>query len=264
MASRLVTLLSILLIAAGAGSPAPRSTPALPPAFVPPPILMYHRVDVDRPADAVGRQLTVSPEEFAEQLSYLKSSGITAISMAELEHRLAAGEPLDHVVAITFDDGYADQFTYALPILRRFGAEATFYIVTETVDTPRHLTWAQLKIMRAIGQDIAAHGLQHEDLSLMTPAGQARQIEGSISALQTRLHARIDSYGYPSGRFNRETLALMREAGVDLAVTTDPAFVIPPENRFELPRLRVQGGWNLAHFASALEQARERAQIVRS
>jgi peptidoglycan/xylan/chitin deacetylase (PgdA/CDA1 family) len=264
MASRLVSLLSILLVAAGAGRPAPSSTPGLPVAFVPPPILMYHRVDVDRPRVAVGRQLTVSPEAFAAQLSYLKSCGIEGISIAELERRLATGKPLDHVVAITFDDGYADQFTYALPILRRFRAAATFYIITQAIDTPRHLTWTQLEMMRAVGQDVAAHGLQHDDLSLMTPAQQARQIDGSIAALQTRLHARIDSYGYPSGRFNRETLALVRQAGVDLAVTTDRTFVIPPENRFELPRLRVRGGWSLADFASALQEARERAQIVRS
>jgi peptidoglycan/xylan/chitin deacetylase (PgdA/CDA1 family) len=224
---------------------------------------MYHRVDVDRPADRVGRQLTVSPEQFAAQLSYLKNRGIEGISMAQMERRLADGAPLDHVVVLTFDDGYADQFTYAVPILRRFADAATFYIITGAVDTPRHLTWQQLQMMRAAGDDIGAHGVRHDDLSLMTPAQQERQIDGSIATLEERLHAPIASYGYPSGRFNRTTLDLVRSAGVEFAVTTDRVYVIPPENRFELPRVRVRADWSLEQFASAVEQALVGAQIVR-
>jgi peptidoglycan/xylan/chitin deacetylase (PgdA/CDA1 family) len=238
--------------------------PKLPAAFVPPPILMYHRVDVDHPADPVGRQLTVSPEQLQAQLAYLKAHGIRAISMAQMRARLTSGESLDDTVVMTFDDGYADQYTYALPLLREYGDAATFYIVTENVGTPRHLTWAHLRAMQSHGQDIAAHGLEHRDLSAMSDLEQQRQIDNSIGMLRAVLHAPVDSYGYPSGRFNRQTLRIVREAGVDFAVTTDPVYVMAPENRFELPRLRVRRDWTLAQFAWAIKRAGERKVPVRS
>lgn len=241
----------------------PRPAPTLPPAFVPPPILMYHRVDVDQPRDRVGRELTVSPQQFAEQLAYLKAHGITGISMEELRQRLESGAPLDHVVVLTFDDGYADQYTYAYPLLREYRDAATFYIVTGALDGRRHLSWTQVESLHAAGEDIAAHGLAHADLTLMSSAQQAKQIDDSVRVLERRLHAAVTSYGYPSGRFNRTTLTLVHGAGIDFAVTTDRTYVIGPENRFEIPRLRVRSDWSIAQFARALQTAIERSQIVR-
>lgn len=262
MVRHLCVLLVVLAFGAGTAR-APRPQPTLPPAFVPPPILMYHRVDVDHPADRVGRELTVSPQQFAAQLAYLKERGITGISMEQLRERLEAGAPLDHVVVLTFDDGYADQYTYAFPLLRRYRDAATFYIVTGTLERQRHLTWAQLASMHGAGQDIAAHGLAHNDLSRMSNAQQALQIDDSVEMLEQRLHAAVTSYGYPSGRFNRMTLQLVQQAGVDFAVTTDSTYVLAPENRFEMPRLRVRSDWSVAQFGRALQTALDRSQIVR-
>jgi peptidoglycan/xylan/chitin deacetylase (PgdA/CDA1 family) len=216
---------------------------------------MYHRVDVDRPADRIGRQLIVSPGQFEEQLAYLKAHGITGISMAQLERRLRTGASLENTVVITFDDGYADQYAYAVPLLRRYGDSATFYIIAGDVGDRRHVSWAQLESMIAQHMDIAAHGMQHYDLSQMAPAQQAYQIDESVRELHDRLHVPIDSYAYPSGRFNRETLELVREANVPLAVTTDPTYVIPPETPLELPRVRVRGDWTLMQFVSAIQSA---------
>jgi peptidoglycan/xylan/chitin deacetylase (PgdA/CDA1 family) len=265
MARRLVLLLVVLLVAAGAAprpSRPPAAAPTFPPAFVPPPILMYHRVDVDRPRDRVGRQLTVSPQQFEAQLAYLREHGIEGISMEQLRERLESGAPLDRVVVLTFDDGYADQYAYALPLLRRFRDAATFYVITGVLGDPRHLTWTELARMHAFGEDIGAHGVAHDDLSHMSATQQAQQIDASVDALRSRLHAAVTSYCYPSGRFNRTTLQLVRDAGVDLAVTTDPVYVIAPENRYELPRVRVRSDWTLQDFASAVRRALVHGRIV--
>ncbi len=264
MGRPLAMLLLIVLFGTGAAGRAPSPPPALPATFVPPPILMYHRVDADRAGDRIGEELTVTPAQLEEQLAYLKSRGIAGISMAQLRDRLQRGVPLDHTVVLTFDDGYADQYQYAVPLLHEYGDTATFFVITGDLDTPRHLTWAQLDVMLALGDDVAAHGVAHDDLSQMTPAQQAYQIDDSIAALRERLHAPVDSYCYPSGRFNRATLALVHDAGVALAVTTDSRFVLAPENRFELPRIRVRADWNVEAFAQAIRFGLERAQIVRS
>jgi len=263
MGRPLVALLLILLFGTAAAGRPPSPVPVLPAVFVPPPILMYHRVDEGTAPDRMGQELTVSPERFGAQLAYLKSRGISAISLEELHERLERGQPLDHAVVLTFDDGYADQYDYAVPLLHQYGDSATFFVITGDLDTPGHLTWAQLDVMRALGDDIAAHGVQHDDLSRMTAAQQAYQIDQSITALRTRLHSPVDSYCYPSGRFNRTTLALVQNAGVSFAVTTDSRFILAPENRFELPRIRVRGDWNLDQFAQAIRFGLERSQIVR-
>lgn len=110
--------------------------------------------------------------------------------------------------------------------------------------------------------DIAAHGVRHDDLSVMSPAQQAFEIDGSVRALRARLGVPVESYAYPSGRFNRATAAIVRAAGVPMAVTTDYRYVFPPENRFEITRLRVRGEWSLRDFAAALRAAEEKARIV--
>jgi peptidoglycan/xylan/chitin deacetylase (PgdA/CDA1 family) len=236
----------------------------LPRAFVPPPILMYHRVDNMRPADAIGRELTVTPAQLRAQLSYLKSHGLAGITMTELARRLQDGEPLDHVVVLTFDDGYSDQYTCALPLLRAFGAQATFYIITTEIGRPYHLSWPQLRAMEAMHMEVAAHGLYHDDLSTMTPAQQAFEIDDSVRALRAGLHAPVESYAYPSGRFNRETLQLVQSAGIELGVTTDPQYVLLPADRFEMTRVRVRGQWTLADFGAALQAAmRVRGVVIR-
>ena len=253
----LVLLANLTAPALGAAS----RDQGLPATFVPPPILMYHRVDVETPRDRVSRDLTVTPAQFAEQLAYLKEQGDSAISVAELERRLSLGLTLDHLVVITFDDGYADQYRYAVPILQRYAAGATFYIITGSLDRPGHLTGGELRLMAASGFDIAAHGVSHSDLSHMTSAQQTYQIDGSVLELR-RLRFAVESYAYPSGRFNAQTLALMRQSGIPLAFTTDAKYVIAPKNRFELTRLRVRSMWSLREFARALEATQAHAQIV--
>lgn len=221
-----------------------------------PPIFMYHRIDVDHPATAVGRDLTLPPAAFAAELQYLRGHGLRGVSLAVVLRRLREGRSLKRLVVLTFDDGYADQYRYAVPLLRRFGDTATFFIVTGNVGIPNHVTWRDLHAMVAAGMEIGAHGLQHDDLSLMTYADQAAQIFGSTDTLRDRLGVPILSYAYPSGRLNRATLALVRKAGLAFAVTTDLRYVLAPPNRFELTRIRVHGDWGTADFAAALRAAR--------
>ncbi len=214
------------------------------------------------PRRLVGRELTVRPAQLGTQLAYLKSQGIAAISMAQFERRLQRGQSLDRVVVLTFDDGYADQFRYAVPLLHRYGDSATFYVVTGELGRPRHLTWADLRSMLAQRMDIAAHGVLHEDLAGMAPQQQRFEIDDSVSALRRTLHVPVDSYAYPSGRFNRETLALVCRANVRLGVTTDRTYVLPPQNRLEMTRLRVLSEWNTGQFARALFVAQRSRHAV--
>lgn len=236
----------------------------LPPVFTPPPILMYHRVDVDHPADPVGRDLTVTPQQFEQQLRIMRLHGLRAVSMAEMERRLRAGERVDRIVVLTFDDGYADQYRYAVPLLRKYDGSATFYIVTGQVGRPRHLTWQQIRSLQAQGMEIGAHGVEHDDLSAMSAAQQTYQIRTSVDRLRSFAHAPVTSYAYPSGRFNSATLGIVEKAGIETAVTTDAAYVLRPESRFEISRVRVRSEWDAPAFWNVLQAAEGTPHPVRS
>lgn len=234
----------------------------LPARFVEPPILMYHRVDVDHPASAVGLDLTVTPAAFQAQMRYLAGRHIAIISLAQMVRRLRERHSLQRTVVVTFDDGYADQARYALPVLRSVGGHATFFIVTTSLTLPDHLRWNDLRALREAGMDIGGHGVQHDDLSLMTRAGQRYQIDDCIAALHRWLGETVVSYAYPSGRLNATTLRLVQSAGIQAAVTTDPFYVLPPQDRFELTRIRVARGWSLGDFAGIVQRALHRGPTV--
>ena len=244
-------LLAVMLCCIGAGRAI-----AVPRSFVQPPILMYHRIDTRYPHVPFGRVLTVSPAAFAAQLLYLRQRRISALSMAQFEERMQREQPLHDVVVLTFDDGYADQYRYALPVLRSMGDGATFYIVTGKIGKPGHLTWKMLRTMRADGMDIAGHGVTHDDLTTLSIGHQRAEIFGCVRSLRQHLAVPVLSYAYPSGRFDAGTIALVRAAGIPFALTTDRQYVRPPQNRYELTRLRIVGSWTLADFARRLRIAR--------
>jgi len=223
---------------------------------------MYHRIDLDRPADPFGRDLTVAPERFQEQLQTIRSLGLRAISMSELALGLRKHASLERTVVLTFDDGYADQARYELPLPRRTGAPATFYLVTGMLGRPKHLDWAEVRKMQAEGMDIGGHGITHDDLALMAPARQAVEIFGCLRILREQLRTPVATYAYPSGRFNADTLRIEREAGVPVAGTTDLRKVIPPAAALPVVRHTVRGDGHLDEFAQAIDGALERPQVL--
>ena len=127
------------------------------------PVLMYHEIaDVTSTPSA----LTVTPEAFADQLAYLRDAGFTAVTAGALAKILAggAGALPERPVVLTFDDGYADFYSRALPLLKQYGHTATLFQTTGWVDTllgsRRMLNWCELS-------EIAEAGIR----SVRTPRG---------------------------------------------------------------------------------------------
>jgi peptidoglycan/xylan/chitin deacetylase (PgdA/CDA1 family) len=91
------------------------------------PILRYHAICGPEGDEYAEASICVTPEAFAEHVDYL-ASRYTVVALPEAVHRMRAGKPLPrNAVALTFDDGYADNLT-AARVLHAHGATATFYI----------------------------------------------------------------------------------------------------------------------------------------
>ncbi len=205
-----------------------------------PVVLMYHQVDARAPSDAIGRALTVSPTQFSEELDYLASRRLRAVSVDDYLAAVRAHRATQDMVIITFDDGYVDQYTQALPILLQHHAHATFFITTGNVGRRNHVTWSEIREMKRSGMSIGGHSVEHIDLAALTPQAQRAQIEGCLTSLHERAGIDADTYAYPGGTFNRTTEAILAKEPVELAFTTDPSHQIGIEPRFEIPRLRVK------------------------
>lgn len=104
-------------------------------------ILLYHRV-VELPSDP--QALAVSPRHFEEHLQIL-GRAMKAVSLDEMVRRMKGGESLRRTVAVTFDDGYADNLRHAKPLLERYGVPATVFVASGTVGRNREFWWDELE-----------------------------------------------------------------------------------------------------------------------
>lgn len=229
--------------------PLPTLMPVAPASFspVPPgerryvPILMYHYVRyVDRAADPLGFSLSVTPEQLDGQLAWLKAAGYEAVRMDAVAACLHGAGPCPaRAVALTFDDGYMDAYTTALPILQRYGFVATFYVVSGFVGQPGYMGWAELRTLRDAGMEIGAHSITHPDLTSLGLEELRAQVGQSGAAIAAELGQPVVSFCYPGGRFSDTVVAVTREAGYTSATTTIQDG--PQADPFTLPRLRISG-----------------------
>jgi peptidoglycan/xylan/chitin deacetylase (PgdA/CDA1 family) len=219
----------------------------------PPPILMYHYIrDVDPTTDSIGYGLSVSPYLFEQHLAWLANQGYTTVGM-QTATRCIMGEincP-ERGVALTFDDGYADAYEYALPLLQEYGFVATFYIITDRVGQPGYMTWEQITALKNAGMEIGSHTVSHPDLTDMDIGTLVDQLETSKALLEEQLGVSVTSFCYPSGRYDATVLNYVQTAGYTNAVTT--RWDYDTSNQFAFPRRRIGGGTDASSFAAIVQ-----------
>jgi peptidoglycan/xylan/chitin deacetylase (PgdA/CDA1 family) len=218
------------------------------------PILMYHYISVPPPdADQYRLDLSVTPDQFAAQLAWLRDSGFTAVSLDTLYFALAEGARLaPRPVVLTFDDGYADAYTNAFPLLRQFGMIGTFFVVTDWLDTaqPGYLTWPQAREMARAGMSIQSHTRSHKDLTSGCDYDcLVYQILGSVQTIQAEIGTRPRFFCYPGGQYDRAAIQVLSQVGIVAAVTTDAGTFQVSSRLYELKRARMRGSTRVDDLA---------------
>lgn len=292
-------------------------------------IIRHHRVY--GPGERPLYRLGVSESVLAGQLAMLRDLGLAPVTVREGLARLDRGAPGRHV-ALSFDDGYADNVRRALPQLERFGAAASFYLaagwIEERVtpwwdrlagifaraerapsspggaleplaapgararaltawlpalrqrgaaqaealrrlardagvadDAPCELaTWPELERLRDRGMEIGAHTLTHPFLSLLDPAEQRAEIEGSLDRIESRLGIRPVGLAYPGGDHDAASVTAARDAGLGYAVTTRAGENGAGAPRFTLLRRGLPDGASLGP-AGGFSRSLARAEL---
>ena len=184
------------------------------------PILVYHHIRTSIPVGSrAERRLTVTVEMFDHQMKYLQENGYQVITFADLVECLKnVGDlPLKPVI-ISFDDGWEDQFVYALPSLKQYHYTATFFVVTNFVGFRGFLSWSQLRTIVAQGMKIGSHSRSHPYLNEISNQGILwDQIYTSKQILESQLGVAVDEFAYPYGSYNAATASTVRLAGYKTA-----------------------------------------------
>jgi peptidoglycan/xylan/chitin deacetylase (PgdA/CDA1 family) len=186
-------------------------------------ILAYHRVCDE---DDV---LAVSPEQFAEQMAILADADFVVRRLSEALD--APDADSTRAVCVTFDDGYRDNLTHALPVLRQYGIPATIFLPTGIIDgsyayswysdPPPALSWAEVRELQDEGLvDFQAHTISHPRLPEVSDERARFEIIEGKGALEARLEREVSCLCYPAGRYGEREVELAREARYRLAVTT--------------------------------------------
>jgi len=218
---------------------------------------MYHHVAPPPPdADAIRRDLSLSPEAFEEQLQYLVEEGHTSLALSDLVHHLARGAALPtKPIILTFDDGYRDVYVEAFPLLQEYGMIGTFFLITEFIDEAytEYLSWAQVREMHRAGMQFGSHSYSHPDLRGQSAEYLVWQIVGSQEAIEQRIQEPVRFFSYPSGRYDPSVIDVLHSAHFWGAVTTLQGMEQSSLHPFELRRIRIRGDETMLSFAAKLE-----------
>lgn len=240
-----------------------------------PRVLMYHMISdhlpgkYHRDGQKVKNYLRVPPEQFDKQVAWFKKKGFTFLKATDL----VSGSIPEKSVVLTFDDGYEDNYCYAFPILKKYGACATIYLVnnrfeqnwasdrktekvaTELNDQPM-LTHNQVRELLASGLiEIGGHTLNHARLNALPKQQQWREIKQSRLELQDFYEISCDSFAYPFGYFDLESVQLVVEAGYSCALTTeDGSDLFPSGDPYRLKRIMISGNDRFWKFVAKIRK----------
>lgn len=186
------------------------------------PVLLYHRI-ADLPPGDGQRPYSVTPQSFEQQMKYLFRRGYRSLGPEELlSARRTGRRPHYKCFALTFDDGYLDNYESAFPVLRCYGFKATVFLVSEWLtnghDAPAAMLsrWHVLEMSR-YGITFGAHGRTHRALTGLPPGEVYDEVAGSKQELEHTLEMPVRSFCYPYGLLNRDVEEAVRQSGYEMA-----------------------------------------------
>jgi peptidoglycan/xylan/chitin deacetylase (PgdA/CDA1 family) len=226
-------------------------------------ILMYHLIE-DLPGP-----MAVPPDRFREQMELLAGGPYTPVTEDDLHMMLASGRPLPpNAVLITFDDGYANTVTTALPALEQHGLPALMAVCGGylTGDLPRHVPHPvqemadldQVQRWAASGRAVAAHSYTHRRLTGLSDKALTWQTAGDHEALTGLLGREPRTFAYPYGAYDPRVQRAVASL-YPLALATDEHHEPDLRHPYALSRIQVDPGWSLQAFRTALDSTADPA-----
>jgi len=227
-------------------------------------VLMYHRI-VPEGVHERPPQIRIPVRQFRREMELLDRWGYTAITFDDYRLYLTGELNLPRKpVVITFDDGYAETYTVAYPILQELGMKAVVFVVADA--SVRSSIWDkghpeavtpllgddQILEMHAAGFEIGSQSLQHQRLPGLPREKAWEEISRSRMLLEILLNAPVRSFAYPYGLIDENAKRMVAEAGYTIACggwTGPPLFGDDP---FETRRVTMRAQKHLSDIQFAV------------
>lgn len=222
-------------------------------------VLFYHRISGHRPEDETT-EITISQRTFRAQLALLERWGYVPITFHDYQLYLRGALSLPKKpVILTFDDGYKDLYTYALPVMREFGMRGVIFVVGDrTIRTnewdagisPTYelLNEAEILEFHEAGFEIGAHSMRHIRLTDIEPTEAWDELQQARIALEIFLNAPVQIFSYPYGLLDGQLKTMVVQAGYTVACA---AFSGPPvfgSDLLEVRRIKMVDTANPINF----------------
>lgn len=207
------------------------------------PSLMYHRIG--NPSS----RYQVSVPEFREQMQWLKQTGHHPVTLNQVyNYLLGNGSLPSKPVMLTFDDGWADQWTAAV-IMHELGFRGTFFIILNQ----QGLTDAQIRQMIAWGNEIESHTMTHPWLTRVSDQQLQWELTQSKRLLEQRFGIKVRYLAYPYGAVDSRVENAIRAAGYRGGIHAWGGYIWNMDKRWVEPRIEVDGGLSLSQFAAMVD-----------
>lgn len=219
------------------------------------PILMYHHIRINpKPGNAVWSSLNVAPNQLETQFQYLAENNFHPITLEELYNALQSKSALPiKPVVLSFDDGYKNFYENAFPLLKKYNFKATEFIITDVASLPAYLSWGQISEMDKSGLvEFGAHTRHHPNLPSLSNRAIVDEIKGSKQDLELHLKRSVHFFAYPYGNYNDFIIKAVKDAGYQAAVSVVYGSVQSNDKLYLMPRLMVDGRFNLGDFSNRL------------
>ena len=198
---------------------------------------------------APNPELFVGRTDFARQMDWLDGHGYQAVTLEQVQEAwFHSGKLPPKPIVISFDDGYRPQFTFALPTLRKHGWAAVLNLEAEGSE----LYESNVKAMIAAGWELAAHTIQHRNLTELGPEELTEEVAGSRQILQREFKVPVANFSYPEGQFDESVVEAVEAAGY-AGATTEVSGLAEKAKPYELARLEILHESHVAGLAEDLK-----------
>ncbi len=212
------------------------------------PILLYHHIA----ESSTDHRYYVAPALFEQQMQWLVDHGYQAITEADLAEVIRHGGKLpEKPVIITFDDGNADFFTGAFPVMNRLNMVGVAFLVTDRIDLSGFVTSEQVKEMIKAGWEIGSHTVTHPDL-LRQRTNLNREIVTSREWLNQKFGIDVVSFAYPFGLMNASVAKMVEESGYTSAAGLGGRMQQSASDLYDLSRTEIRGYFTMAQFEALM------------
>ncbi|MNH86857.1 Poly-beta-1,6-N-acetyl-D-glucosamine N-deacetylase precursor [compost metagenome] len=224
-------------------------------------VLSYHHID-----DQMHNLITVTGQQFKDQLLFLRDQGYNFISLKDFKRYLAGGEIPDNAVLITFDDGYQSFYKAAYPMLTELNIPAVSFVITDTMDQVvnskvPYLSSSEIKEMAAAPERLLefqchSDGVHKKDgnrpyltsrLSSESETDYENRITSDTNTCKNKLAALqepvVDTYAFPFGSHDDKSIQLLKQAGIKYAFTVQTGLVDRKTDAMRLPRISAGNPW---------------------